>query len=146
MGTASQRTRRTAVGGMAAVAAGLAAACGAGGATGTTSDGGRVPGLKTGSTVVYWNDMGNPYPTLMQRWADTFQQRTGVKAEVTGGGVSLAEIDPRTMESRKHRGLYLCGEVLDAFGPIGGYNFLWAWATGRAAGIGAAGPASDLAS
>jgi len=61
------------------------------------------------------------------------------KAEVTGGGVSLAEIDARTMESRRHRGLFLCGEVLDAFGPIGGYNFLWAWATGRAAGQGAAG-------
>jgi predicted Rossmann fold flavoprotein len=60
------------------------------------------------------------------------------KAEVTGGGVDLAEIDPRTMESRRHEGLYLCGEVLDAFGPIGGYNFLWAWATGRAAGFGAA--------
>jgi predicted flavoprotein YhiN len=59
------------------------------------------------------------------------------KAEVTGGGVDLAEIDPRTMESRKRRGLFLCGEILDAFGPIGGYNFLWAWATGRAAGIGA---------
>jgi predicted flavoprotein YhiN len=56
------------------------------------------------------------------------------KAEVTGGGVSLAEIDPRTLESRRHPGLFLCGEVLDAFGPIGGYNFLWAWATGRAAG------------
>jgi predicted Rossmann fold flavoprotein len=60
------------------------------------------------------------------------------KAEVTGGGVSLGEIDSRTMESRKHRGLFLCGEALDAFGPIGGYNFLWAWATGRAAGRGAA--------
>ena len=60
------------------------------------------------------------------------------KAEVTGGGVSLAEIDPRTMESRRHPGLFLCGEMLDAFGPIGGYNFLWAWATGRAAGLGAA--------
>ncbi|MEO8333423.1 MAG: aminoacetone oxidase family FAD-binding enzyme [bacterium] len=60
------------------------------------------------------------------------------KAEVTGGGVSLAEVDPRTMESRRRPGLYLCGEVLDAFGPIGGYNFLWAWATGRAAGLGAA--------
>jgi predicted Rossmann fold flavoprotein len=65
------------------------------------------------------------------------------KAEVTGGGVNLAEIDPRTMdprtmESRNHSNLFLCGEVLDAFGPIGGYNFLWAWATGRAAGIGAA--------
>jgi hypothetical protein len=60
------------------------------------------------------------------------------KAEVTGGGISLAEIDPRTMESRRHPGLFICGEVLDAFGPIGGYNFLWAWATGRAAGAAAA--------
>ena len=56
------------------------------------------------------------------------------KAEVTGGGVALSEIDVRTMESRRCAGLYLCGEVLDAFGPIGGYNFLWAWVTGRAAG------------
>jgi predicted Rossmann fold flavoprotein len=61
------------------------------------------------------------------------------KAEVTGGGVALDDVDPRTLESRKHRGLFLCGEMLDAFGPIGGHNFLWAWATGRAAGIGAAG-------
>ena len=60
------------------------------------------------------------------------------KAEVTGGGVSLAEIDHRTMESKRHPGLFLCGEVLDAFGPIGGYNFLWAWCTGRAAGTGSA--------
>lgn len=60
------------------------------------------------------------------------------KAEVTGGGVALGEVDARTMESRRHPGLFLCGEVLDAFGPIGGYNFLWAWATGRAAGMAAA--------
>ena len=60
------------------------------------------------------------------------------KAEVTGGGLNLAEVDSQTLESRKHKGLFLCGEMLDAFGPIGGYNFLWAWATGRAAGIGAA--------
>ena len=60
------------------------------------------------------------------------------KAEVMGGGVALSEVDPRTMESRRHKGLFLCGEVLDAFGPIGGYNFLWAWATGRSAGIAAA--------
>ena len=56
------------------------------------------------------------------------------KAEVTGGGVALSEVDARTLESRLHPGLYLCGEILDAFGPIGGYNFAWAWATGRAAG------------
>ncbi len=66
------------------------------------------------------------------------------KAEVTGGGISLAEVDPRTMESRLHKGLFICGEVLDAFGPIGGYNFLWSWATGRAAGIGAAHPKPTL--
>jgi predicted Rossmann fold flavoprotein len=60
------------------------------------------------------------------------------KAEVTGGGVDLAEVNPRTMQSRRHPGLYISGEVLDAFGPVGGYNFLWAWATGRLAGINAA--------
>lgn len=59
------------------------------------------------------------------------------KAEVTGGGVALGEVDPRTMESRIAPGLFLCGELLDAFGPIGGYNFMWGWATGRAAGLGA---------
>ncbi len=60
------------------------------------------------------------------------------KAEVTGGGVALSEVNPTTLESRRARGLFLCGEMLDAFGPIGGYNFLWSWATGRAAGLGAA--------
>jgi len=60
------------------------------------------------------------------------------KAEVTGGGVALSEVDPRTLESRLRPGLFLCGEILDAFGPIGGHNFAWAWATGRAAGIGSA--------
>jgi predicted Rossmann fold flavoprotein len=65
------------------------------------------------------------------------------KAEVTGGGVALDEIEPATLESRRHRGLFLCGELLDAFGPIGGHNFAWAWATGRQAGLGAARPAQQ---
>ncbi|HEX9692812.1 MAG TPA: aminoacetone oxidase family FAD-binding enzyme [Gemmatimonadales bacterium] len=60
------------------------------------------------------------------------------KAEVTGGGVALSEVVPRTMESRRSAGLFLCGEMLDAFGPIGGYNFQWAWSTGRTAGLGVA--------
>jgi predicted Rossmann fold flavoprotein len=59
------------------------------------------------------------------------------KAEVTGGGISLADVDLKTLESRKVEGLYLCGEMLDAFGPIGGHNFSWAWSTGRAAGLAA---------
>lgn len=60
------------------------------------------------------------------------------KAEVTGGGVALTDVDPRTLESKRQPRLFMCGEMLDAFGPIGGYNFAWAWATGRAAGLGAA--------
>ncbi|MBY0492932.1 MAG: aminoacetone oxidase family FAD-binding enzyme [Cyanobacteria bacterium] len=59
------------------------------------------------------------------------------KAEVTGGGVALDQVDPKTLESKRVAGLYLCGEMLDAFGPIGGHNFSWAWATGRAAGLAA---------
>jgi predicted Rossmann fold flavoprotein len=59
------------------------------------------------------------------------------KAEVTGGGVALDEVHPQTLESVRHPGLFLCGEMLDAFGPIGGFNFAWAWATGRLAGMGA---------
>lgn len=62
------------------------------------------------------------------------------KAEVTGGGVALDEVDPKTLESKRLAGLYLCGEMLDAFGPIGGHNFSWAWATGRAAGMAAGRP------
>ena len=60
------------------------------------------------------------------------------KAEVTGGGVALEEVDPRTLESKLCPRLFLAGELLDAFGPIGGYNFVWAWVTGRLAGLGAA--------
>lgn len=56
------------------------------------------------------------------------------KAEVTAGGVDLAEIDPRTMESRIAPGAYFIGEVLDLDGPIGGYNFQAAFSTGAMAG------------
>jgi predicted Rossmann fold flavoprotein len=59
-------------------------------------------------------------------------------AEVTAGGVPLAEIDYRTMQSRKVPGLYLAGEILDCDGRIGGFNFQWAWSTGHIAGTAAA--------
>jgi hypothetical protein len=59
-------------------------------------------------------------------------------AEVTAGGVPLAEIDYRTMHSRKVPGLHLAGEILDCDGRIGGFNFQWAWATGYLAGTAAA--------
>jgi predicted Rossmann fold flavoprotein len=50
-------------------------------------------------------------------------------AEVTAGGVALDEIDPSTMESRVCPGLWLVGEMLDADGRLGGFNFQWAWST-----------------
>ena len=56
------------------------------------------------------------------------------KAEVTSGGVSLDEVDPRTLESRLQPGLHFVGEVLDLDGLIGGYNFQAAWSTGWLAG------------
>lgn len=59
-------------------------------------------------------------------------------AEVTAGGVPMAEVDFRTMQSRKVPGLYLAGEILDIDGRIGGFNFQWAWATGFLAGSAAA--------
>ena len=59
-------------------------------------------------------------------------------AEVTAGGVPLAEIDYRTMASRRVEGLHLVGEMLDCDGRIGGFNFQWAWATGYVAGRAAA--------
>lgn len=62
------------------------------------------------------------------------------KAEVTAGGVSLTEVDRKTMASRKADDLYIAGEVLDVDGPIGGFNFQAAFSTGRAAGIAASGP------
>ena len=55
------------------------------------------------------------------------------EAIVTIGGVSLDDVDPRTMESRKVKGLYFAGEVLDVDGPTGGYNLTLAFATARKA-------------
>jgi predicted Rossmann fold flavoprotein len=60
-------------------------------------------------------------------------------AMVTAGGISLKEIDPRTMASRLVKGLYLCGEVLDIDGDSGGYNLQAAFSTGYVAGQHAAG-------
>jgi len=50
-------------------------------------------------------------------------------AEVVAGGVNVDEVDNKTMESKKQKGLYFCGEVLDVDGACGGYNLHWAWAS-----------------
>ena len=59
-------------------------------------------------------------------------------AEVTAGGVPLAEVNPKTMESRVCPGLFLVGEVLDVDGRLGGFNFQWAWASAATAARGLA--------
>ncbi len=56
------------------------------------------------------------------------------KAEVTAGGVDTDDLSSKTMESRKLRGLFFIGEVVDVTGHLGGFNFQWAWASGAAAG------------
>jgi predicted flavoprotein YhiN len=60
-------------------------------------------------------------------------------AEVTAGGVPLAELHLDTLGSRVVPGLLLCGEICDVDGRIGGFNFQWAWSSGCVAGRGAAG-------
>ncbi|WP_449444916.1 NAD(P)/FAD-dependent oxidoreductase [Ureibacillus acetophenoni] len=59
------------------------------------------------------------------------------KAFVTGGGVSVKEIEPKTMASKKKAGLFFCGEILDIHGYTGGYNITSALVTGRIAGMSA---------
>jgi hypothetical protein len=54
-------------------------------------------------------------------------------AEVTAGGITLQEVDWRTMESRVCPGVYAVGEILDVDGRIGGFNFQWAWSSARVA-------------
>ena len=58
-------------------------------------------------------------------------------AQVCSGGVSLTEINPKTMECRKIPGIYLAGELLDTDGICGGYNLQWAWSSGACAGYAA---------
>ena len=66
-------------------------------------------------------------------------------AIVTAGGVSLKEVDPRTMASRLVDGLFFCGEVLDLDADTGGYNLQAAFSTGTVAGEAAAAFVRDSA-
>lgn len=68
---------------------------------------------------------------LLEWPLDVVDSRGYTYAEATAGGVSLEDIDPSTMASRRCDGLYLVGEMLDVDGRLGGFNFQWAWASGR---------------
>jgi len=68
---------------------------------------------------------------LMLNWRFEVSETHGFRhAEVSGGGVDVSEINPKTFESLKQKNLYFCGEVLDIVGKRGGYNFAFAWASG----------------
>lgn len=56
------------------------------------------------------------------------------KAMITRGGISLKEVNPKTMQSKLLKGLYFCGEILDIDGPCGGYNLQWSFSSGYVAG------------
>jgi predicted flavoprotein YhiN len=55
----------------------------------------------------------------------------------------LSEVNPSTLESRIVPGLYLCGEILDVEGRLGGFNFQWSWTSGTVAGRAAANGKQD---
>ncbi|TDA68452.1 NAD(P)/FAD-dependent oxidoreductase [Sulfuricurvum sp. IAE1] len=72
---------------------------------------------------------------LIGDWRFDVTDTHGFKhAEVSGGGVSTAQVNPKTMESKMVEGLYFAGEVLDIVGRRGGFNFHFAWASGMIAG------------
>lgn len=76
---------------------------------------------------------------LIKSWRfDVTGTKSWNDAQITAGGVPLSEVDSMTMESKKTRGLYLAGEMLNIHGDCGGYNLHFAWSTGLAAGKDAA--------
>ncbi len=80
-------------------------------------------------------ELGNrTLQALASRFKDWRIQPAGTegwrKAEVMAGGVATAELDPKSLQSRRIPGLHFIGEVVDVTGWLGGYNFQWAWASG----------------
>jgi predicted Rossmann fold flavoprotein len=83
-----------------------------------------------------WTNTGlAAFEQRLHSWTVTPAGTEGyAKAEVTAGGVDTAELDAKTMQSKKIPGLYFIGEVVDVTGWLGGYNFQWAWASAASAG------------
>jgi predicted Rossmann fold flavoprotein len=89
---------------------------------------------------IRWKDLGKKnvnklVNTLINDRYEVKGKTTFKEEFVTAGGVSLQDIEIKTMESRKVSGLFLAGEVLDLDGITGGFNFQSAWTTGYIAGI-----------
>ncbi|MBO9593583.1 MAG: NAD(P)/FAD-dependent oxidoreductase [Niabella sp.] len=85
-----------------------------------------------------WADLPAKNQNLLIRNIGAFELPVGGKTTykeefVTAGGITLAELDPQTMMSKKVPGLFFTGEVIDVDGITGGYNFQHAWSSGFAA-------------
>ena len=93
------------------------------------------PGQKD-RALAEWTDsaLGSIADQLTQWTLEPAGTQGYATAEVTLGGVDTNEISSKTMESKRARGLYFVGEVVDVTGHLGGYNFQWAWASGFVAG------------
>lgn len=81
----------------------------------------------------------NQMNTLMKLLFDWQFKIIGSKdfddAQITAGGIDIKDINPQTLESKKVKGLFFCGEILDIDGLCGGYNLQWAWSSGYVCGI-----------
>lgn len=89
----------------------------------------NIPEIRTWAEITS-REQNNLIPILLGTELE-FKGKTTFKEEfVTCGGISLKEINPSTMESKMHSGLYFGGEVIDVDGVTGGFNFQHAWASG----------------
>ncbi len=72
---------------------------------------------------------------ILKEWKfEVTGHNTWQQAQSTAGGVDMSEVNPKTLESAKVKGLYLTGEILDVDGDCGGFNLQWAWSSGYTAG------------
>ena len=86
-----------------------------------------------------WDNISNDKKTNLSKMVTDFEiniidTKGYMCAQTCSGGVILSEINPNTMESIKHKNLYITGELLDCDGECGGYNLGFAWITGITAG------------
>ena len=85
-------------------------------------------------TCLPGNDLASIAETL-QAWVLSPAGTEGFRrAEVALGGVDTTDLSSKTMAAVRVPGLFFIGEAVDVTGPLGGYNFQWAWASGYCAG------------
>lgn len=81
-----------------------------------------------------WEEKANIL-SLLKKWKFVVSGTNSFEnSQVTAGGISTDEIDPKTLQSKIISGLYFCGEILDVDGDCGGFNLQWAWSSGFLAG------------